>query len=169
VVVGVMNDEPGVLVPQQLVDLVGQPRIVPELESGRKTRGQLLEELFEAHEVAAERGRSLEEHGAEPILEAGHGLDEIRKRLRRNLQLLSVGNPLRRLDREAKAFRRRRLPSIDLLRVGHPIERGVDLHGREAGGVELEELFLRKLLRIEGRPPFRIAEPRCADPCLRHG
>ena len=64
--------------------------------------------------------------------------------------------------------RGRRLPGLDGLSRRHPIKRVVDFDAIEFAGVVPEELLVGKILGIEHRAPFFIAEARGAEPNLRH-
>lgn len=68
-----------------------------------------------------------------------------------------------RLHREAESRRHLLLHAGEGRGPGHPVVRGVHLHGIELLGVMGEHVPLRQVLRIEEAAPVWIAEPRGAD------
>ncbi len=77
-------------------------------------------------------------------------------------------NLLRRLKGELEGFRRRCLPSIDVLFARHAIERVIDFDAVQPAGVMLEKLFLGEAFRIEDWAPFFVAETGSPEPNGRH-
>src|SRR5262249_56794446 len=75
----------------------------------------------------------------------------------------AVRDALRRLEDVGDPGRRGRAPARDRLGARHPIERRVDLDGREALDVIREHLRRRQLVRVEGAAPLRVVVPGGPD------
>ena len=75
---------------------------------------------------------------------------------------------LRRLKGKLEVFGGRGFPCFDRFRVGHPVERVVDLNTVQPAGVVLEKLLFGKIWRVKYRLPFFVTETRRAEANPRH-
>src|SRR5581483_11334943 len=146
--------ERGAVVMEQVVHVVGEPALVPELEGVQLGHRKRREGGAEALVVAWEVRRQLPEERPALVqrLDAG---TEARDRLAEVAQPLHVRDVAGQLHREEEALGRRTLPRRDALALREPVERVVDLDGVEAAHVQLEPLA-RRAPRVEGHLPARV-------------
>src|SRR5262249_38158681 len=111
----------------------------------------------------------LEQQRTELRTECLGDLAERRERVLDAAQALIVRDPPRRLQREAKAVRGLPRPIGEDANRRHPVARVVDLHAREALGVEGQHALVADVLRIKRALPLLVVVSRCADPVVRHG
>src|SRR5439155_1002404 len=110
-VVGLGDAERGAMLAEEIVGLVVEPALVPELEGGFEAARQARQEVAEARGVEAEVGRELEEERAQLRAEPRGGATERRRDLARVAQAQPVGDALRGLQGEAEAGRREARPA----------------------------------------------------------
>ena len=158
--------------PERRVDVVGKPGVAAKLERRAVVGGKDAEKGSEARQVLLEIRRQLEQDRTALGAERREVAIEIAERFGGRLRLDpgDVRDPARRLDREAKVRGRRGLPALQHLRPGHPVERVVDLDGRQAFRVVGEHFLGLDLLGIEGSLPLleRIAARSRQKPRRRH-
>src|SRR5882724_4534341 len=160
---GIGDAERRVARAEQRVHLVVEPALVAELEGRaepvRQDRQELAQPIGRLLEVRGE----LKEQRAELVAERARGGAEVAQRLVDGAEPGEMCDPLRRLEDVREARGGRRGPARDRLLVRHPIERRVDLDGRETLDVVGEHLRGRKLLGVEGPPPLRVVVARRPD------
>ena len=137
---GVGDAERGVGGAQALVDIVGEPAVVAELEGTAESRGKLDEKTAQAVQILLEVGGQLEEHGPELRPQPGRRVDKVAERVADLAQAREVRDALGRLEGEGESGGRLRDPAGDGLGIGHAVEGVVDLHGGEALGIVGEHL-----------------------------
>src|SRR2546426_505490 len=160
---GVGDAQGGVARAEQAVGLVVEPARVAELERRPEPRRELGEEVAEPIGRLPEIGRELEEDRAELVPERAGGVAEVPERLVHVAEPGHVRDPLRRLQDEDEAGRRRVAPRRERPRVRHPVERRVDLDRREALDVPGEHLRGREVGGIERALPLGVVVPGRAD------
>ena len=129
---GVGHAERGVGGAQALVDIVGEPAVVAELEGTAEPRGKLGEEAAQAVQILLEVGGQLEEHGPELRPQPRRRVDKVAERVADLAQAREVRDALGRLEGEGELGGRLRDPAGDGLGIGHAVEGVVDLHRGEA-------------------------------------
>ena len=140
------------------------PRGVAELEGRTRRAGHLREERVEGGDVFLERGRQLEQQGAEFRAQlAGQTAEGVQFRPAL-AQLLDVRDSPRRFEREEERVGRRRGPAGQHLRGRHPVEGVVDLDRPEPLGVVRQHAAARPPLGVEAAPPLRVVVPGRPDP-----
>ena len=73
---------------QRVVDLVGEPGVMPELERGAPGPWHPGEEVAQPGHVQLQRRRALKERGTELVAQDIHGLEEVAQRV------VGVGEPI---------------------------------------------------------------------------
>src|SRR4051794_7174818 len=136
----VADHERDVVLAQQRVDVVVEPRRVPELETVLLVARELRQRVREPFVVALERRRQLPEQRTH-LRTAQHRFDAVVEALESEteiLQPLDVRDVPRDLDREEEARRRTGHPVRDGLLVRQPVEGVVHLDRVEVARVVLE-------------------------------
>src|SRR5215471_18144902 len=118
---------------QQLVNRVNQPRLVAEFERIAKVAREDGQERCKALLVAREVGWELEQNGTKPVgsAERVDGPEEDLGEFLRVLQAQDVSDALVSLGREQKTFLRSLDPVFQRAFSGQPAEGVVDLHAVE--------------------------------------
>src|ERR1043165_1564440 len=110
VIAGQLVDaERRVVLPQELVDLIGHPRLIAQLERIAMAARQRLQELLEPLDVDVPSRRELPEDRAELLAEALGAREKVPEAARRVLELDHVRDEAAPLHREEE-LRRGRLP-----------------------------------------------------------
>lgn len=156
-----------VVLAQQRHRLLVEPRRVPELDGVAVRPRQFREEAGEAFEVLVvlrEARRQLPEDRAGAIAERLQAAEIFSQAFARVAQPADVREVAAAFDGENEALGRALAPAADHLERRQPIERGVDLDGREVPHVVAELVLFRPALRIEVSGPFLVDPAARADP-----
>ena len=160
----VRNHERGAVRAQELVDVLGEPARVPELEGVAAGR-QRLERTGEDVVVPLEARRQLPEQRPE-LAGSAQWLDACvhpLHSLSHASQALHVRQVTARLHREKEVVRCSLCPALDRLHGRQSVEGRIDLHSVEHVRVELEPPGRRAPLRIEDASPVLVAPAGAAD------
>src|SRR5438874_3032491 len=145
---------------QQLVDVGGEPALVPKLKAVAP-RWQLAERIREAVVVAAKVPRQLPEHRPElrraderlnPVVERPHARTEV-------AQAPDVRDVAAHLDREDEPGRACAHPVGDHVALRQPVEGRVHLDGVEMAGVVVQPFPRRTARRVEDAVPPMVVVP----------
>src|SRR5215212_4080178 len=143
-----------------MAELERMPARRQEVERRRQPRDVAPEALGQLPQDRAHLGRRGERCDAG--VEAFDALLDVR-------EPLHVREELARLGGEHELQRRLLQPGGDRLRLGEPVERGVDLDGVEERRVVLEPAARRHALGIHAATPVGVVPPGAADADLAHG
>jgi len=152
-VVGLGDAERGAVLAEEIVGLVVEPALVPELEGGLEAARQARQEVAEAPGVEAEVGRELEEERAQLRAEPRGGATERRRDLAGIAQAQHVGDALRGLQGEAEAGRRLARPAREQRRRGRRGRCGLISTVPKRACVVAEHLAPRQVVGVEAAAP----------------
>ena len=176
----VVQAEADVMLAQQCQDVIGDTRLVPELDDmpersdswpvvcrrhSRKRRQERRQPLHVRHPP----GRKLIQQRTETCAQVLRMLEQTMQRLGRVLQLLHVCQIAAGFDREQEWRRHPFAPGGERLRRWKAIERVVQLDAVEHARVRLEPRPSRHMCCVEPCAPMRVVPARAADANLaRH-
>src|SRR5438105_5174005 len=100
--VGIVNAKGGVVLPENGIDLVVEPGLVPELQRGLPIAGQQAEKIAQDSEILAKEGWELEEQRAAFLAQRCRGLHKVGDVIAYILQSLIVRDTARHLEHEGE-------------------------------------------------------------------
>src|ERR1039457_1844548 len=147
-----------------------EPGRVAELESSAHASRQNFQKLGKHRLIDFKIWRELKQNGPQPLgaLQRFQRTEKTLQEFIRALQSLDMREHLMRFDREAEMRGRLRDPILNRRFFYQLAEGVVDFHRIQLARVEIQKLFLHKLLRIKSGLPGRISPSGSADVELRH-